>query len=108
MRIIRNRLPTIPLDQSHDRSMPTTVDSTSAQFGPAKYLPLAHEQRRGNAICLSGGGYRAALFHLGAATRLQELGILSIADSIVSVVGGSIFSAHLATNVGDWSAQGLT
>jgi NTE family protein len=28
------------------------------------------------AVCLSGGGFRAALFHLGALRRLHELGIL--------------------------------
>jgi NTE family protein len=87
--------------------MPTTLDTTRAEAGPEKYLPLARQQRRGNALCLSGGGYRAALFHLGAATRLVELGILSIADSIVSVSGGSIFSAHLASKVADWSDGAL-
>ena len=48
------------------------------------------------AVCLSGGGYRAALFHLGALRRLNELGILGQVDTITSVSGGSILSAHLA------------
>ncbi|MEE8578161.1 MAG: patatin-like phospholipase family protein [candidate division Zixibacteria bacterium] len=47
-------------------------------------------------ICLSGGGYRAALFHLGVLRRLNELGLLTQADTISSVSGGSIMSAHLA------------
>ena len=42
------------------------------------------------ALCLSGGGFRAALFHLGALRRLNELGILSRVDTIASVSGGSI------------------
>jgi len=32
--------------------------------------------RRGKAVCLSGGGFRAALFHLGALQRLNEVGRL--------------------------------
>jgi NTE family protein len=30
----------------------------------------------GIALCLSGGGYRAMLFHAGAIWRLNELGLL--------------------------------
>ncbi|HEX9929495.1 MAG TPA: patatin-like phospholipase family protein [Pyrinomonadaceae bacterium] len=48
------------------------------------------------ALCLSGGGYRAALFHLGGLRRLHELGILQQIDTISSVSGGSIISAFLA------------
>ena len=29
------------------------------------------------ALCLSGGGWRAALFHAGGLKRLNELGVLS-------------------------------
>jgi NTE family protein len=48
------------------------------------------------ALCLSGGGFRAALFHLGALRRLNELGLLAQVDRIASVSGGSILSAHFA------------
>lgn len=44
-------------------------------------------------LCLSGGGYRAMLFHLGALWRLNELGVLAKLDRISSVSGGSITSA---------------
>lgn len=54
------------------------------------------KERSGIALCLSGGGFRAALFHLGAARRLHELGILPRVRTISSVSGGSIFSAFLA------------
>jgi len=47
-------------------------------------------------LCLSGGGYRATLFHLGAARRLHELGLLGRLDTISSVSGGSIFAGVLA------------
>lgn len=52
--------------------------------------------REGVALCLSGGGYRAALFHLGGLLRLAELGILSQVDTISSVSGGSMLAAQIA------------
>jgi NTE family protein len=61
---------------------------------------------KGMALCLSGGGYRAALFHLGAATRLNELGVLSQVGTISSVSGGSIFAGHLAERVRPWPQRG--
>src|SRR5262249_40215420 len=57
------------------------------------------------ALCLSGGGYRAALFHLGALRRLNELGLLSRVDAMASVSGGSILAAHLATSIQPWPVQ---
>ena len=47
---------------------------------------------------LSGGGFRATLFHLGAIQRLFELGIATapIFDTITSVSGGSITAAQWA------------
>lgn len=50
----------------------------------------------GIGIALSGGGYRAMLFHLGAIVRLFETGVLQRAARISSVSGGSITSAKLA------------
>jgi len=58
---------------------------------------LSRAGRSGIGICLSGGGFRAALFHLGALRRLHELGILQKACWISSVSGGSILAGHLAT-----------
>jgi NTE family protein len=58
------------------------------------------------ALCLSGGGYRAALFHLGALRRLNELGVLSKVTLISSVSGGSILAAHLATHMRPWPEPG--
>lgn len=49
----------------------------------------------GIALCLSGGGYRATLFHLGALWRLNELGYLPRLDKISSVSGGSITAGQL-------------
>jgi NTE family protein len=50
---------------------------------------------QGLALCLSGGGYRAMLFHLGALWRLNELGYLPKLKRISSVSGGSITAAML-------------
>lgn len=49
------------------------------------------------ALCLSGGGFRAALFHTGALKRLNELGILSRVTTFCSVSGGSVINGVLAT-----------
>jgi NTE family protein len=50
----------------------------------------------GIAIALSGGGFRAMLFHAGAMMRLNEFGILSRVARISSVSGGSIAAGFLA------------
>ncbi len=47
-------------------------------------------------LALSGGGYRASLFHLGAMRRLNELGLLEKIGTISSVSGGSILSGFVA------------
>lgn len=49
----------------------------------------------GIGLCLSGGGYRAMLFHLGVLWRLDEAGWLPRLDRISSVSGGSITAAAL-------------
>jgi NTE family protein len=51
--------------------------------------------KRGIALCLSGGGFRAMLFHAGALLRLNELGYLPRIDMISSVSGGSIIAGVL-------------
>ncbi len=67
---------------------------------------VAPKERKGLALCLSGGGFRAALFHLGALRRLNELGILSGVDTITGVSGGSILAAHLAQSIQPWPRRG--
>src|SRR5579859_7047329 len=57
--------------------------------------PAAADPADGTALCLSGGGYRAMLFHLGGLWRLNELGQLPRLDRISSVSGGSIVAATL-------------
>jgi NTE family protein len=61
----------------------------------SQLAPLTDEGRSGIALCLSGGGFRAALFHLGALRRLHELGILQRLTIISTVSGGSIVAGQL-------------
>jgi NTE family protein len=73
--------------------------SSEAPGGPSPVLGIG--------LCLSGGGYRAMLFHLGVLWRLAELGYLSSDDRtgmhgpigtlqrVSSVSGGSIVAAAL-------------
>ena len=45
-------------------------------------------------LALSGGGFRASLFHIGVFSRLAELDMLKHIDVISSVSGGSIIAMH--------------
>jgi NTE family protein len=47
-------------------------------------------------LCLSGGGFRAMIYHVGALVRLNELSLLSRFQEIASVSGGSITAGMLA------------
>ncbi len=49
-------------------------------------------------LALSGGGFRATLFHLGMIRFLREANILPQLTHITSVSGGSILAAHLVQN----------
>ncbi|HKS29268.1 MAG TPA: patatin-like phospholipase family protein [Pyrinomonadaceae bacterium] len=45
-------------------------------------------------LALSGGGFRASLFHIGVLAKLAELGLLHRVEVISCVSGGSIIGAH--------------
>ena len=49
-------------------------------------------------LALSGGGFRATLFHLGVVRFLRDAGALRDVTDIASVSGGSILAAHLVLN----------
>ena len=74
----------MPIDEAELREALSPV-AEPGERGPAPGL----------ALCLSGGGYRAMVFHLGALWRLNELGMLARLDRISSVSGGSITAALL-------------
>lgn len=60
----------------------------------------------GMGYCVSGGGYKAAAYHLGGFIRLNEVGLLPKIKRIASVSGGSIAAGLLAARWGalDFSA----
>lgn len=49
-------------------------------------------------LALSGGGFRATLFHLGVVRFLRDARALKNVTDIASVSGGSILAAHLVLN----------
>ena len=49
-------------------------------------------------LALSGGGFRATLYHLGVIRFLRDAGALQNVTDIASVSGGSILAAHLVLN----------
>ena len=52
-------------------------------------------------LALSGGGCRAALYHLGVLSYLHRAGLLSKVKYLCGVSGGSLVAAHVAHN---WEA----
>jgi NTE family protein len=52
--------------------------------------------RAGTALAMSGGGFRATLFHIGTLIRLDKLGTLAKLDRISVVSGGAIMAGMLA------------
>lgn len=77
-------------DNTLQRGLPVHVVDTGS---PKDDDPRTVEE--GTALCLSGGGYRAMLFHLGAVWRLNEVGYLKRLTRVSSVSGGSITAGLL-------------
>ncbi len=57
-------------------------------------LAAASSLRGKVGLALSGGGFRAALFHLGVLARLAEMDVLRSVEVLSTVSGGSIVGAH--------------
>src|ERR1700759_1849371 len=76
------------------------MDTSNLQ--PVRQIPgdAQKQPRPGMALCLSGGGYRAMVFHLGALWRLYEAGLLGGGQRISSVSGGSITAGLLGLKWG--------
>ena len=87
-------------------STPEVTSDRSRASSPVEHIPgdEADKVEMGVALCLSGGGYRAMVFHLGALWRLNELGHLGRISRFSSVSGGSITSATLGLN---WQKLGF-
>lgn len=69
------------------------LDALGALLGD--HLDAALQGWRGKVgLALSGGGFRAALFHLGVLARLAECGVLPSVETLSTVSGGSILGAQ--------------
>src|SRR3954463_988406 len=78
--------------------MPEVVNEGASVESPVEDLSTDKARdapEEGIGLCLSGGGYRAMLFHLGSLWRLNELGYLPRLTRVSSVSGGSITAALL-------------
>ena len=62
-------------------------------LAPTPAEQAAQTERPKLGLALSGGGFRAAYFHLGALARLAERGLLRHVEAISTVSGGSILGA---------------
>lgn len=72
------------------------IQSLFAAAGPQGDFIQARKLEDTIGLCLSGGGYRAMIYHVGAIIRLNELGFLPRISEIASVSGGSITAGLLA------------
>ena len=86
----------MPDEVQPQSTIATAQEAASFQWDNGKLEP-------GIGIALSGGGYRAMLFHAGALARMNELGLVSRTQRIASVSGGSIIAGHLALS---WAGLG--
>ena len=59
----------------------------------------------GFGLSLSGGGFRALLFHLGVVRSLYDLGLLKDVRHIIGVSGGSILAAHLVLHWDEYTGS---
>ena len=73
----------------------TRFPLTRSQLGDIVSAPPVTEEREHPklGLALSGGGHRAAFFHIGVLARLAELGLLRPVQVISTVSGGSIVGA---------------
>lgn len=78
--------------------MSTTIPSITEPVMQDTWQETGDHPMEGIALCLSGGGYRAMLFHIGAIWRLNEAGLLPQLHCISSVSGGSITAGVLGLN----------
>lgn len=69
---------------------------------PSSFLFLVMTQI---GLALSGGGFRATLYHLGLVRFLRDAKILPSVTHVTSVSGGSILAAHLVLNWGRYTGS---
>lgn len=85
----------LPENIAKDDNRFVTALSEFLQIDEVRTANFIHSIRIGKVgLALSGGGFRASLFHIGVLERLAELDILRHVSVISSVSGGSILAMH--------------
>ncbi len=93
----------VSLARLHGRELPAEGSDTSSWHAAWRALheflqedtETALSCYRGKVgLALSGGGFRASLFHLGVLARLAEMDVLRAVEALSTVSGGSIVGAH--------------
>jgi NTE family protein len=80
-------------------------DSNTADHPPASIVSEGDIRRIG--LALSGGGVRAATFHMGVLKRLAAEGLLERVSVVSTVSGGSLVTAAVMTEAGmKWPSSG--
>ena len=88
------------LFQLQQRGWPSPNDPVALRAASVLDLFVASPAARESAfigkvgLALSGGGFRASLFHIGVLARLAELDVLRRVEVLSCVSGGSIIGAH--------------
>ena len=85
------RLPGLETKEDNDQKTQTALDALCKFFDPHE-VQSAYEGKIG--LGLSGGGFRASLFHIGVLARLAELDVLRRVEVLSCVSGGAIIGAH--------------
>jgi NTE family protein len=77
-----------------------STTGTPDTLSPVREIPgdKGRVPEDGLAVCLSGGGYRAMIFHVGVLWRLNEIALLPAVKRFSSVSGGSLTAGVLAMN----------
>lgn len=100
--------PSDPRSSTKDPLDPSPpADKNSGEGIPSEDSLRSTEENRQIHLALSGGGFRATLFHLGTLAAFDERGCLSRIKAITAVSGGSILAAHCSLNWGQYVRDGV-
>jgi predicted acylesterase/phospholipase RssA len=83
-----------PLGGTDPASWPEAWRSLTEALGDVGAARALARYRGKVGLALSGGGFRASLFHLGVLAKLAEMDVLRGIEALSTVSGGSIVGAH--------------
>ena len=89
-----------PGTASPDKPTKAASDVLEAFLGSAAARESAFVGKVG--LALSGGGFRASLFHIGVLAKLAEADVLRRVEVLSCVSGGSIIGAHYYLQLREW------